>query len=451
MKKSTLIVLVIALGLGGWVYYSEIRHPKAPAAEESAPKAIFHLNPLDVAGVRLERAEGVVALERRENEWALTEPIAARGDQRAADSLASALAEATSNGALEVGADKFKEYGLDPPALTAVIREKSGKQHRLRLGEKDFTGDTVYAILDDGNPASGKPAGSKEVLLVPASLLSSAAKSLNELRDRSLLALPSPEFSAIEIRGAAGDFRLEKQGKFWNLLSPRAVPADDSATSTLSGAISSGEFTDVESETPKDLAKFGLTSAAITLRVKTVKGEEGTLLIGKKENDKYYARDAARSMVFRVDSSFVDKLDLSVDKLRDKHVLRFEEADITHIRVNNGMVNMAAGKDAAGKWIVEEPADRKGKEFQPSHVFDPVANFRATEFIETPGKAIAAKLDKPVVEVEFTTKQGKVLKLVVSQPEESTIYARTSLGPTIYKADKFFLTDIKFTAAEAAP
>jgi hypothetical protein len=451
MKKSTLIVLVIALGLGGWVYYSEIRHPKAPAAEESAPKAIFHLNPLDVAGVRLERAEGVVALERRENEWELTEPIAARGDQRAADALASALAEATSNRALEVGADKFKEYGLDPPALTAVIRAKSGQQHRLRLGEKDFTGDVVYAVLDDGNPEGGKPGGPKEVLLVPASLLSSATKSLNELRDRSVLVLHSREFSAIGIQRAAGDFRLEKQGKFWNLLSPRAVPADDSATSTLSGAISSGEFTEVESETAKDLARYGLVRPAITVRVKTEKGEEGTLLIGKKENDKYYARDAARSMVFRVDSSFVDKLDVSVEKLRDKHVLRFEEADITHIRVNNGMVNMAAGKDASGKWIVEEPADRKGKEFDPSHVFTPVANFRATELIDAAGKAIVAKLDKPVVEVEFTTKQGKVLKLVVSPPEESTIYARTNLGATIFKADKFFLTDIKFTAAEAAP
>jgi hypothetical protein len=80
-----------------------------------------------------------------------------------------------------------------------------------------------------------------------------------------------------------------------------------------------------------------------------------------------------------------------------------------------------------------------------------VANFRATELIDAPDKATAAKLDKPAVEVEFTVKQGKVLKLVVSPAEQNTVYARTSLGPTIYKADQFFLTDIKFTAADAAP
>ena len=211
------------------------------------------------------------------------------------------------------------------------------------------------------------------------------------------------------------------------------------------------EFAEVENETANNLPRYGLSSAAITVRVKTEKGEEGTLLIGKKENDKYYARDAARGMVFRVDPSFVDKLDVSVEKLRDKHVLRFQEEDITHIRVNNGLVTMAAGKDASGQWIVEEPADRKGKEFQPSHVFGPVASFRATELIDAPGKAIAAKLEKPVVELEFTTAAGKVLKLVVSAPEEDTIYARTSLGSTVFKADKFFVTDIKFTAAEAAP
>ena len=451
MKKSTLIILVLAMGFAGWAYYSEIRHAKAPAADEAAPKNIFHFASLDIAAVRLERAEGIVELERRENDWELTEPLATRADKRAADALATALTGTSSSRTLAAGADRWKEYGLDSPAITAVIREKSGQQHRLRLGAKDFSGDSVYAVLEEGSPAAGKTSGAKEVLLVPAALLTSATKSLNELRDRSLLPFTSWELSAIEIRRATGDFRLEKKGRWWNLLSPRISPADDVALGSLSGAFSAAEFSDVASETAKDLARYGLGSPAITVHLKTEKGEEGTLLIGKKEGEKYYARDAGRSMVFRVDSSFVEKIDVSFDKLRDKRVLRFEEGEIVHIRVNNGMVTMTAAKDAAGKWIVEEPAERKGKEFQASRVFDPVASFRATECLDVPTKAVLAKLEKPQVEIEFTDKAGKVLKLVASPADGDTIYARTNLGPTVYKADKFFLTDIKFTAVEVAP
>lgn len=451
MKKSTLIILALAVGLGGWAYYSEIRHPKPPAADETAPKELFHFNSLDVAAVRLERADGNVELDRRENEWVLTEPLATRADRIAADALASALATVSSSRTLAAGPERWKEYGLDPPAVTAVIRDKSGQPHRLRLGAKDFSGDSVYAILDEGNPAAAKPGGGKEVLLVPASLLSSASKSFNELRDRALVAFSSWDLSRIEIRRAGGGFRLEKQGRFWNMLSPRAAPADDVALSTLSGAFSSAQFADVMSETAKELARYGLKNPPITIHLKTEKGEEGTLLIGKKEGDKYYARDAARSMVFRVDTSFVEKLDVSFDKLRDKHVLRFEEGEIAHLRVNNGMVTLAASKDTTGKWIVEEPAERKGKELQVARVFDPIASFRATGFLDAPTKAVLVKLEKPQVEVEFTDKAGKALKLAVSPADGDTIYARTSLGPTVYKADKFFLSDIKFSAAEVTP
>lgn len=448
MKKSTLIILLLAAGLGAWAYYSELRHPKPPTADESASKELFHFNSLDVAAVRLERAEGNVELARRENDWVVTEPLATHADKSAADALATALATASSSRTLPAGPERWKEYGLDPPAVTAVIREQGGQQHRLRLGGKDFSGDSAYAILDEGN---GKPGGSKEVLVVSASLLSNATKSLNELRDRALLTFSSRELSAIEIRRASGDIRLEKQGRYWNLLSPPAAPADDSAVSTLSGAFSSAQFTDVASESPKELASYGLANPAVTIHLKTEKGEEGTLLIGKKENDKYFARDAARGMVYRVDSSFVDKLDVSHEKLRDRRVLRVEDGEITRLRVNNGTTTVAAEKNGAGKWIVEEPADRKGKELQASRIFDAVTGFRSTEFLDKPDKNIVAKLEKPQVEAEFTDKAGKVLKLAVSPADGDNVYARTSLGPTVYKADKFFLTDIKFTAAEIAP
>ena len=450
MKKSTLGVLLVAIALGGWVYYSEFRHPKPPATEENAPQALFHFSAADVAAVRLERADGNVGLERRRTDWVLTEPLAARADKRAADDLASALATATATRTVAAGAEQWKEFGLEPAAVTAIVREKGG-QHRLRLGAKDFTGDSVYGVLEDGSQSGGKSGGAKEVLLLPASLLSSVTKSVTDLRDRSLLAFNSPELIALEIRRASGDFRIEKQGRFWNLLSPRVSPADDEALSTLTGTISAAQFADVASETPKDLGRYGLASPAITLHLKTDKGGEGTVLIGKKDDGKYFARDASRPAIFRVDSTFVDALDVSFAKLRDKHVVRFEEVDIGHMRVNNGQVTAAATRDAAGKWRAEEPQDRKGKEFMASRIFEALSGLRASEFLDTPPRAVVAKFEQPQVVVEFTDKSGKILKLDAVTGEGDAAYARTNMSSTVYKIDKAFFNEMKFSAAEIAP
>lgn len=443
-------MLLVAIALGGWVYYSEFRHPKPPATEENAPQALFHFASADVAAVRLERAEGNVAIERREGDWVLAEPLAARADQRAADDLATALATATATRTVAAGAEQWKEYGLEPAAVTAMVREKGG-QHRLRLGAKDFTGDSVYGVLEDGSPSAGKSGSAKEVLLLPASLLSSVTKSVTDLRDRSLLALHSQELITVEIRRSSGEFRMEKQGRFWNLLSPRVSPADDEALSTLTGTISAAQFADVASETSKDPGHYGLASPAITLHLKTDKGEEGTVLIGKKDHGKYFARDVSRPTIFRVDSTFVDALDVSSAKLRDKHVVRFEQGDIAHMRVNNGQVTAAASRDAAGKWLAEEPADRKGKEFMASRIFEAVSGLRASEFLDTPPRALVAKLEQPQVMVEFTEKSGKILKVNAVMGEEDAAYARTNVSSTVYKIDKAFFSEMKFSAPEIAP
>ena len=451
MKKSTLGVLLLAAVLGGWVYYSEFRHAKPPIPDENAPKVVFHFAPGDVTAVRLERAEGTVAIERRENQWVMTEPLATRADQRAADALAAALATATATRTVAARPDQWKEYGLVPETVTAVVREKGGQQHRLRLGAKDFTGDSVYAVLEDVPAAAGKPVGAKEVLLLPASLLSSTAKSVNDLRDRSLLALNSWELRAIEIHLANGDFRLEKQGRFWNLLSPRVSPADDEALSTLTGALSSAQFADVASETAKDAGRYGLANPAITVRIKNDKGEESTLFIGKKDDGKYFARDVVRPPIFRVDSSLVEALDVSFAKLRDKHVLRFEESVIVRVRVNNGQVTAVASRGASGKWLVEEPADRKGKEFMASRIFEAVSSLRATEFLDMPQRAVLAKFEKPQVTVELTDQSGKILKLEVVSADGDVTYARTNVSSSVYKIDKAFLSEMKFSASDIAP
>ncbi len=440
MKKGTLAILLLAAALGGYVYYAEFRHPK-PKTETDTSKALFTFAASDISGLKLSRPEGDIVIARQDASWKISQPVATGADRSAVDALASTLASARSTRSIPPDPSRLKEYGLDAPGVTVEIRLKNGRQHVLRLGAKDFSGNDVYARLDSD----------AALLLVPAILFTAADKSLSDLRDRAVLNLASWDLKGIEIRSAKTALRLDKKKGAWSLLAPRTLPAEDSEVSMLSAALSGSKFTDVASESAKDLARYGLSSPAITVRLKSEKGEEGALLIGKKEDGKYYARDASRPLVFRIEQPLVNSLSVSVDTLRDKHVVRFQKDDIVRIRFHDSHGEITGVRDAAGKWVIDQPADRQGKELVAWKIFDSLSNLRAKEVLDSPGAAILAKLSEPAIEVELSDKAGKVTKVSLSEANGQFVYVRTNLGLPVFKVDRFVLQELNLPAADLAP
>jgi hypothetical protein len=190
MKKSTLVVLLLAAALGGYVYYAEFRHPSEKPVE-GAPKPLYTFTSDDITSIRLTRqGESVpVVLEHREEGWVLTSPIPTRADRSNVESLASALAHVVSSRTLPADPARIKEFGLEPPAATVEIHLKKGEAQKLELGAKDFTGMDVYARLG----------GAKDILLVPDSVLTEATRPMIELRDRAVLELSGWSVTELDI------------------------------------------------------------------------------------------------------------------------------------------------------------------------------------------------------------------------------------------------------------
>jgi len=446
MKKSTLVVLLLAAALGGYVYYSEFRHP-AEKPIEGAPKPLYKFQSGEITTIHLTRAgeNTPVTLERNEQGWALTLPVKARADQPNADSLADALARAATTRTLPEDPKRMKEYGLEPPAATVEFRLKNGQTHKLELGSKDFSGMDVYA----------HEGGAKDLVLLPDTVLTEATRPVLDLRDRTVLDLPSWELTEMDFHTPKSKFRLEKKGEIWNMTEPREAPADSDQEATLSSSLSSARFTAVEDEeTPdqKQMAGFGLTSPELTVHVRSEQGNEATLLVGKKDGNTYYARDASRSLVFRVEDSLVKKfLDASFESLRDKHVLRANADDFSKLYVHNEKLTLTAARTSDGDWQVLEPANLKGRTMNAWHVFEPLNTTKATEVIDHPSAAILAKLSKPAVEIKLTSTKGAVTTVTVSPKDGESVYARASSAATVFKMDAYALVQLDFTKDEAVP
>ncbi len=446
MKKSTLVVLLLAAALGGYVYYTEFRHPKQKPTE-GASKPLYTFTSDAITSIHIVRPgeSAPVTLERGEHGWALTSPVKTRADRTNADSLANSLASAASSRTLPADASRMKEYGLEPPAASVEIHLKNGQTNKLELGTKDFSGMDVYA----------RQGGAKDLLLIPDTVLTEATRPLLELRDRAVLELNNWTVTELDFRTPRSKFRLEKKGDNWDMTEPRDAPADSDTASSLSSALSSGRFTDVADEQAQDRAaeaKYGLAAPEVTVHVRNEQGGEASLVIGKKDGNTYYARDSGRSLVFRVEDSLVKKfLDASFESLRDKHILRAKADDFSQLTIRNEKLTMKATRSAPGKWQVVEPATRKGKTMIAWHVFDPLNTSKATEVIEHPSAGMLAKLAKPEVEIKLTNAKGAVTTVVVSAKDGDAVYARSSLSPEVFKMDPYLLVQLNFTGEQAAP
>lgn len=437
MKKSTLIVVVVAIALGAFVYFYDSRHTPKTSAEETF-KPAFSAKPADFANITLERKSDTVVLQKKGSSWELSKPVEAKADSAAVDGITADLQNLEIQRSFAAGNDLSK-YGLATPAAKIEFRDAKGAQHTIALGDKDFSGNSVYAMIDSSTPQS--------IALIPASLLDDAEKPVNDLRDRSIVDMSNTPVTALTLRDSSGSIQLKKAQAGWEITEPHPTLADSEAVDSMVSSLSTDKFTKVASETPADLAKYGLAHPDVTLDATGKDGKQFHLAFSKKGTD-YYGRDLSGPIIFSVDSTIYNSFDKKFFDLRDKEILHVDPTNVASVTVQNanGLIECSRGK--SDEWSMVQPAASKGKSVQGWKLTDPIENARATEIYDTPTPAILAHLKKPAITVTFTDKSGKKTTVEISAADKDSVYVKTSEAPQVYKLNKQILTDLGFKPSD---
>ena len=450
IKKPTLIVLVCAVLLGAGVYYFQWHSSKEPKPTEDKSKPAFSMQADQVAALTIlhpgKTDEPTIDLRKDNGNWDITEPLETGADKSAVQSITTGLASARVSQTEPNTPDRLKAFGLDSPSLELEFQLQSGAKHKVLMGDKDFTGASVYSLVDDA----------KNVSLLPLSLYDSADKPVQDLRDRSVLHIDSGKTASFELKNSSGELALSKKTvndqDQWDFTKPSDARADEDTVSSLLSAISSGTFTKVASEKADDLAKYGLAHPAVRFTAVSDTGGKRTLEVGKKEGDGYLARDDSRPTVFVINEDLYKKLTQNFGDLRDKDLVHFSESDVNRIDLHNanGTMAMARKKGSDFEWTVESPASVKGKSGASWKVFSPLTSARADAIIDHPTAAILSKFAKPAVEIDLTEKDGKKLAIKISSPDGDFVYGQTSASPSVYKLKKSILNDLNFKSSDLA-
>ena len=263
MKPRTLLVLlVLVLGLGAFIWFYERKLPSSEE-RETLGKKVFALEKGDVTAVAIDAPKGSVRLERspapkpakdkdkKEEtaepaaDWRLTRPLAARADAFAVDRLLDAVTSLAKTRTLD-GVDP-KAVGLDKPRATVRLTTKDGEKV-LRIGAEVPPGGSTIAGVE----------GRKGAYVVSDAVLSEVDKAPGEWRDHQVFRGNREAVQRITLTGgSAGPVVLaRRRGGFW-MERPVADRADrdlvDGLLSDLTG-LTADRFLDG----PQNLAALGL-------------------------------------------------------------------------------------------------------------------------------------------------------------------------------------------------
>ncbi|MEH1828751.1 MAG: DUF4340 domain-containing protein [Nostoc sp.] len=181
LPRTTLILILLALGLGSFVYFYEIRGATQREEIKEQKQKIFSFGKDDVQSLAVKTKKLTLNLERSPESsskpnWLIKSPISGPANDAIVSYLMDLLVKGNSDTTLSIPAKQLGEFALDQPQATINITLKNRQSHQLILGKSNFNGRFLYAQAD---PAV-KPDGNINVLLVSTDFANAVNRELSE-------------------------------------------------------------------------------------------------------------------------------------------------------------------------------------------------------------------------------------------------------------------------------
>lgn len=162
-KLSTLILLLVALSLGGVVYFFEVRGAPQREAAQAEKQQLFTFTEDQVQAFTVKTRQQTLSFQRSsQRTWQMQTPTQTPANDASVAYLLNLLATGTSDRTLTVPVNRQGEFGFDQPLATVDLKLNNNQTHRLILGKPNFNRNFLYAQADP----PGTPNQDLNVLLV---------------------------------------------------------------------------------------------------------------------------------------------------------------------------------------------------------------------------------------------------------------------------------------------
>jgi hypothetical protein len=256
-----------------------------------------------------------------------------------------------------------------------------------------------------------------------------------------ILAIGPDTVKQIEIqrRGEAPTVvTFNDKGK-WEITQPKPLPADALAVASITSAASKLDSQRVVDPNVTDPATYGLAPALVSVAITTKDGKTSKLLIGETTptNDAVYAKLDGDPRLFTMATSNKSAFDKDANDLRDKHLLSFNQDQLSGIELTAKKQTFDFAKAGESGWQIVKP---KVMRADGSQVEDLISKLRSASMdLSVPEdqakKAAAAFGSAPVVAIAQVTDPTGTKTLEIKKIKDD-YYAKSSGLDGVYKVSK---------------
>ena len=372
-----------------------------------------------------------------------------------------------SNFAVKIDTKTAAEYGLDPQhALDVELSGGDKPAVKLRVGllqkaEKD--GEATTWVSDPSRPDIAYQLAGRD-------LRTAFDFSWDDLRDRQLLTLDLDAIDRLELqrpgekperivvsRPPRGSDKVPPEARAWTIVEPAGVPVGDmdewlkaierlSAAKFVAGSEPSVQTSGLDSPDAAILTIINGTQKTVLRFAKT---EDSS---GNKES---WLRVMGRDEAYRIASYQRDQVVVSIDKLRERHVLSGKLTNDLRSFLIVGPASHLVANRTDGKWQVKgaEPRTDSSK----MAAFLSAVDGLKVDFL--PSAPTAAALENPEWTIQWTFDDG-IQKVTLGKEDAEAVYGKMigvngtaetfKLTPWNAKQLKKQPSDFSVTSAEPA-
>jgi hypothetical protein len=444
LKTTLLLAALLVVGGAAWVAFNRLRPGEPPA--QALVVLGDDLKADRVHRIEVGRGDSRVVLEKNGDEWTLPGQWPVREPE--ARQIVTTLTGLRSRFApipLSGDAD-LATYGLDTARRPLTVKVTAGdKTHDLVFGEKPdennrFSRET-YVRVD----------GAKEVIRLAPGLIAALDRPQEYYMQRRLFPVErvtaparegeTPEkveqvaARVIDVKGAAGEYSLERAGDDWELRKPyRDRPDPEKLKTVLTNLPDVWAETFVDTK-GKDLKEFGLDKPEDTLSVTRANGDVVTLLVGKQSQEKTrtiapppqpqfgqppmpprvireqyrFAKLKDNDQVFEIKADKLKEVVVGADAVRDAQLARFRADDVRRLEITEGQQHLTFVKDKdKSTWKFEVPSAVEAESVRVTELLDKLAGLQARDkdVIGAAADPKAYGLEKPST-IKLTIEESK--------------------------------------------
>ncbi|MBV9489386.1 MAG: DUF4340 domain-containing protein [Verrucomicrobia bacterium] len=435
MKLRTTITLVmIALGLGLFIYVLDRRNPSRHALQIPSGYVI-DIDPRAVDHLLIQDGENTIELRRAADGWIMQQPLQDLADAAVIEQLLGSLEFLRPEDVLldlghgEKKKQKLRDFGLLKPRLRLRL-DGPGRTWDLGFGNNTAVEGSSYLRVQGKDPVYVVPNAAKDFL----------TRNPNDFRDHRISPFLTAQIDRVELRANGGLIVLHKTQDDWEMDRPIKARASNDRMAQLLAKVSDAtiqEFVDLSGDA---LGEMGGQTTALVLGA----GDQQVALTfgAVRSAHRQLVAISGRPKAFLIDPSVQQALEMRPNDLRDRKIARLNPDLIDRITIRSGKdaFTLARRED---QWFFADDRQPVNPE-AVSRLFQSVTTQEVAAFVndaavdlaryglDQPGRSITFSSYASENTAETTAGETPVCNLSLGKSENGATYARLDEEPYVF-------------------